>query len=321
MSLHFSLKRIKLRQYIGPIALLLTILLFFLTRSSTTYPNTLTSSSLTNITLHKRHSNQPSKTILTNPQPPPSITRLDCTNTIRLGDAYGGWELCRPIPTNSLSGQLVYTIGIGRNIKWDIEMMATYHTIHHGWDPTPTAADHFSKHPIPDGFSFHRIGLGADDGNLTLKLPVGNGDSFTVMEYGQPAQKGTVTTVPILTVQSMLNLLGHSHLAILKIDIEGAEFDVIKKWGKLGYYPPADQVLIEFHQRYFKHEKHSSKLVAEAVQTMKELGFDMVSRTTLVCILYFIIVVVFCHLLEILSIFVFLLLTFLSSLFSFVYFV
>lgn len=77
-------------------------------------------------------------------------------------------------------------------------------TVHHGSDPTPTALDFVEKKGAPDGFFFHPIGLSATDGNLTLKLPTGNQDSYTVMEFQKKAQEGTVVTVPVLSVNSML---------------------------------------------------------------------------------------------------------------------
>lgn len=208
---------------------------------------------------------------------PQSTRYLNCSSTLRLGDDYGGWVLCPP--KGSLRDALVYTIGVGRNIKWDEQMISKYSTIHHGWDPTPTAADYFSKRSIPTNFFFHPIGLGPHDGNLTLKLPTGNHDSYTVMEYHQAAQPGTIVNVPILTVPSMLRMLGHSRLAILKIDVEGAEFDVIQAWLEEKYQVPADQVLIEFHDRYFKNGR---SLIEKALDSMNMLGYDVAFHTKLV---------------------------------------
>lgn len=160
-------------------------------------------------------------------------------------------------------------------------MMATYATEHHGWDPTPTALDFFRRRPPPAGFHFHRIGLGPRDGNLTIKLPYGNHDSYTVMAHPNDALKGTVTEVPILTMKSMLRKMNHGHLAILKMDLEGGEFDVIDEWARAGYRVPADQILIEFHERYFWKQPGYRNLVPNAVQKMAVLGFKLVVRTRL----------------------------------------
>lgn len=101
------------------------------------------------------------------------------------------------------------------------------------------------------------------------------------MAHPNDALKGTVTEVPILTMKSMLRKMNHGHLAILKMDLEGGEFDVIDEWARAGYRVPADQILIEFHERYFWKQPGYRNLVPNAVQKMAVLGFKLVVRTRL----------------------------------------
>ncbi len=208
-----------------------------------------------------------------------SAGKFECSQKRFLGDAYGGWTIC--MPEESLHGAVVYTIGVGRNIEWDKEMIRTFGTVHHGWDPTPTAADFFSKRGPPPGFTFHKYGLGERDGQVTVKLPEGNHDSYTIMGYGRKAQRGRVTKIEVRTVKSMLRMLGHSRIAILKIDIEGAEFGVIREWARSSYRPPVDQILIEFHERYFDAGKRRL-MVPQAIQDMRKIGFGVFHRAKLV---------------------------------------
>lgn len=190
--------------------------------------------------------------------------------SLRLGDEYGGWTLC--VPKYSLRGQTVYTIGVGANIKWDVGMITRFGTIHHGWDPTPTALRYFANTKAPKGFFVHYYGLGAANGTVTVKLPKGHQHSYTVMEHPQGAQHGTTVNITVLTLRSMMSMMGHHRLAILKMDIEGAEFDVVQSWVNEAYQVPADQVLIEFHHRFFKKK---STLLSEAIRGMAKLGFDV----------------------------------------------
>ena len=44
---------------------------------------------------------------------------------------------------------------------------------------------------------------------------------------------------------------GHSAIEVLKLDIEGAEYEVLKAWAKAGTFPPFRQLLIEFHWKMF----------------------------------------------------------------------
>lgn len=209
--------------------------------------------------------------------------QLDCSKPSYLGDKYGGWYICPPVNPIDYKDAIVYSIGVGRNIAWDKAMMETFSTIHHAWDPTPTALDFVSKQSFPEGYHFHATGLAAEDGNLTLKLPLSNGDSYTVIEFQEKAQDGTVVTVPVLSVKSMMNSLNHTSLAILKMDVEGAEFDVLDTWEKENWKVPAGQVLIEFHERYFKHEDGWEKKVENAIKIMEQLNFKLIKRTRLEC--------------------------------------
>lgn len=206
---------------------------------------------------------------------------LNCSDFIKFGDNYGGWTICRPMNSSfhMLQGAIVYSVGIGRNIQWDEGMLQFFGTVHHGWDPTPTASDYFSKRSVPERFYFHRYGLAATDGQVILKLPFGNKDSYTVMEHRANAQTGTITSLPMLSLKSMMRTLGHSWLAILKMDIEGAEFDVIDSWYTSGFEIPADQVLVEFHDRYFKHQQDYKRKVPDAIRKMSRMNFTLSTST------------------------------------------
>ena len=202
-----------------------------------------------------------------------------CLRKRFLGDSYGGWMICEPDTPGAFRGALVYTIGVGRNIEWDKAMIREYGTVHHGWDPTPRAVDFVRKTKLPENFHFHQFGLGSKDGTVTATLPVGNTDSYTISAYKHArAQEGKATEIPVLSLESMMTKENHDQLAILKIDIEGAEFDVIRTWVENNYNVRADQVLIEFHERYFKSNK---ELVPQAVAQMRQLGFEVFHRAKL----------------------------------------
>lgn len=172
---------------------------------------------------------------------------------------------------------MVYTIGVGRNIEWDKEVMKKYGTIHHGWDPTPTAEDFFKKKGPPKGFVFHKLGLGVKDGVVKVKLPVGHGDSWTIAGYRKPAQEGMLVGIEVRTLKTLLEIGGFEKVAILKMDVEGVEFDVVDGWAREEYSPPVEQILIEFHERYFMASRKDWKgMVPKAVRQLENLGFALI---------------------------------------------
>jgi len=202
-----------------------------------------------------------------------------CSRKRYVGNTYGGWTICVPDDPSTLREAIVFTIGVGRDISFDKAMMSTYGTIHHGWDPTPRAVDFVKTVPPPRGFIFHPYGISTKDGQVTATLPVGNTDSYTISSYKHAdAQKGKATTIDVLSLRSMMEQTKLNEIYILKIDIEGAEFPVISSWAKENYRPRAQQILIEFHERYFNYDK---SLVAKSVRELKSLGFEVFHRTKL----------------------------------------
>lgn len=91
--------------------------------------------------------------------------------------------------------------------------------------------------------------------------------------------KDELLDMPMLTVSSMMRRLGHQSLAILKLDIDGAEFDVIDQWAREGYRVPADQVLVDFHESVFWKRPGYRNLIPNAVMKMEGLGFRLIART------------------------------------------
>lgn len=202
-----------------------------------------------------------------------------CERKRYLGDEYGGWMVCEPANPKDFKRAIVYTVGVGENIEWDKAMMSYYGTVHHGWDPTPRAVDFIRTKPPPHDFHFHKYGLSSKDGFVRATLPVGNHASYTISQYEHAeAQEGKETQIPVLHIQSMLKMLNHKHISVLKIDIEGSEFDVIQHWAENNYHVPADQILIEFHERYFNSAK---SLVTRAIEQMQSIGFQVFHRTKL----------------------------------------
>lgn len=92
---------------------------------------------------------------------------------------------------------------------------------------------------------------------------------------------GTTAEYAVLSLPSMMKMGGHSWLSILKIDIEGAEFDVIDSWHRKNYNIPANQLLFEFHERFFRAKSKAMgvNFLSLAISKLKDLGFVLVCHT------------------------------------------
>ena len=160
---------------------------------------------------------------------------------VRLGSDYGGWIvprwLLRP-------GAICYCAGVGEDATFDLEL------IRHGClvfslDPTPRAIQYGDRlaRDVP-AFTLLPIGLWSGPGLLRFYAPT---DSAHVSHSIVNLQKSaTYFEAECTTVRLLANQLGHDHLDLLKLDIEGAEYEVLAS--VLRHGPLPSTLCVEFDQ-------------------------------------------------------------------------
>ncbi len=138
---------------------------------------------------------------------------------------WDGW----PVPKEGLSQEsIVYSIGLGDDIMWDLELISRHNLQLFGFDPTPESTDWISKQDLPDNFSHHPKGLAAEDGHLSLFPPKKEGRiNFTQEKLAYVKRCHEKIEIPVNRLSTLMNELSHQHIDILKIDIEGSEFEAL----------------------------------------------------------------------------------------------
>lgn len=158
---------------------------------------------------------------------------------------HGDW---RVDPKDMGSNSVVYSLGIGHNIEFDIGLIEQFGCEIHAFDPTPFTLQWLSTQSPPAGFHFHPWAISGHDGLLTLYPRVKKDGTMSKTMYTQvpeESSRGHGLNVPVLTIASAMDRLGHRHIDLLKMDIEGAEYEVIDTLPA-----PPGQLLVEFHHRF-----------------------------------------------------------------------
>jgi len=183
------------------------------------------------------------------------------------GSDYGGW----PIVSNSLSaGSVIVDIGLGEDISFSESLMKKYGCNVYGFDPTPRSIDYVRKRMAPT-FSLFELGVAATGGEATFYLPNNtahvSGSLFSSSHVGQRE-----ITVPLIGIADVPALIGTDKIDLLKLDIEGAEFDLLDapEFGKVVAH--ANQICIEFHHRWPEFGKAKT---VRAVKRLEEMGFSV----------------------------------------------
>jgi FkbM family methyltransferase len=154
------------------------------------------------------------------------------------GARSGVWAVC---PENLTSASVVYSFGVGDNIAWDLAMIDAFGVSVHAFDPTPGSIGWVRSQHLPPGFHFHPLGLADHDGTLSFRPPSKSGNcNYTPCTGGDRSIRA-----PVCRLSTILAELDHDHIDVLKIDIEGAEYDTLDDLLAAGLRP--GQVLVEFH--------------------------------------------------------------------------
>ena len=147
------------------------------------------------------------------------------------GSDYGGWPV---VPNLLKCDSIIYSAGVGEDISFDLALINKYNVTIHAFDPTPSSIEYINKNIKTKNFIMHPFGFYNKDCILKFYQPINkNYISHSIFNKGG----GSTINVKMKKIVSVMKELGHNNIDLLKIDIEGAEYDFIKDMIKNKIYP------------------------------------------------------------------------------------
>eukprot|EP00967_Tisochrysis_lutea_P122294 scaffold202234_cov28-Tisochrysis_lutea.AAC.2 len=187
------------------------------------------------------------------------------------------------VPSLLHSSSIIYSFGLGTDVSWDEALIGRFGLEVHGFDNTPVSNRWLQQRgPIPH-FHHHPYLLAASNRRLRLYPPKAQGAaSYSPNAQGPNEAASTpikVHEAEAKTIRSCMRMLNHTVLDVLKIDIEGSEFDLFeallheRRERPAARRLPACQLLIEFHSRTHPNGTTAKK---HALQALSGLGFTLI---------------------------------------------
>lgn len=184
----------------------------------------------------------------------------------RLGSRTAGWT----VAGEWLSGRsIVWCVGIGEDISFDLALHDAYGMPIEAFDPTPRSLAWVRAQRLPAAYRVHPYGLADRDGEVSFRPPADPRHVSHSMVH-EAAADGTGVRAQVRRLGTLAAMLGHSRIDLMKIDIEGAEYGVIEDLGRQPLLPR--QLLVEFHHRF---PSVGIGRTREAVATLRSLGYRL----------------------------------------------
>jgi FkbM family methyltransferase len=162
------------------------------------------------------------------------------------------------------SDAIIYSGGVGEDITFEQELIRRFGVKIHIFDPAPVAQQTIAL-ANNDRLLFKPIGLTASaDG----KFSVGGGTSSKTW-----LKAGGDESLPCTSLAREMKMNGHDRIDLLKIDIEGFEYEVLESC--LADQIPIRQICVEFHDFFPEIPKKRTK---EMVRALESNGFDLIHR-------------------------------------------
>ncbi len=164
-------------------------------------------------------------------------------NSEWFGSSYGGFYLYE---LNLNENSIIYSFGLGEDITFDLAVIEKFRCKVFGFDPTPKSLAFLKTHQEKN-LIIRSIGISKLEGSQTFYLP----KNSNYVSGSLKKTKNLKSEINVLfdTFENIVQSNNHTSIDILKMDIEGTEFDIIPEivCSKI----PVKQLLIEFHPRFF----------------------------------------------------------------------
>lgn len=169
---------------------------------------------------------------------PRSRVQIRCQRAV-----HGRWHVC---PEAIREGDVVYSFGMGQDMEFERAMAGEYGARVFLFDASPRSVEWVREEPLPENIRFNAVGVAGFDGTATFWEREEEGASPSIL--GPDGRTAEAFGARVLRLPSLMRSVGHRRMDLIKLDVEGAEYDVLQDLLKMDL--DVRQLLVEFHHRF-----------------------------------------------------------------------
>ena len=183
------------------------------------------------------------------------------------GTKYGGWAI-----PNSLvdSDSVCYLAGCGEDISFDLELIRNFNCHVYAFDPTPRSITYVKDRTVGvKNYHFSPYGIWSSTDRLKFFVP--KNPNFVSHSITNLNKTENYLELEVKSLMDLMSLNNHSSIDLLKIDIEGAEYEVIDSM--LKNHISVGIFCVEFDEYSKPLDEHSTKRIRNYLKKLLDAGF------------------------------------------------
>jgi FkbM family methyltransferase len=166
------------------------------------------------------------------------------------------------------SRPVIYSFGIGNDISFDEEAAALYDVPVYMYDPTPAVAGFMANHANDERLIFRREGIYSQDAEVKFYTSDTTLNS-SLYPIHREDQHEVVRCRPL---SAFMELNGHDHIDILKMDVEGVADDVLNQILDQTSIRPK-QIVTEFEIKGIENPLTYLPRILDVAQKLQDAGY------------------------------------------------
>lgn len=152
------------------------------------------------------------------------VKRFSWLRLEKIGSDHGGWF----VPVDLIQADWIcYAGGVGEDITFDLGVIRRFGCQVFAFDPTPRAITYAAR-CAGSAPEFHFMPVGLWSGDTTLRFFVPRDPAHVSHSVVNLQETDSYFEAPCRSLASLMKELGHDRIDLLKVDVEGAEHEVLR---------------------------------------------------------------------------------------------
>ena len=185
-------------------------------------------------------------------------------------ETIGGTYSSHTVRVGALSSDsVVYSFGVGEDVSFDLGLIERYGCHVHTFDPTPRSLAWARANIHHPRLTFHPLGIAARDGTADFTSPPDEA-RVSFSHSVKDDRLDSYVRLPVRTLASIMRDFSHDRIHLLKLDVEGFEYEVLESLLATEVRP--EQIAVEFHHGMYGHKAAETK---GAVNALRQAGYGL----------------------------------------------